>query len=119
MEVRHEVIDGVRVLRLRGELDLHGAESLRLAGREAGEGSGADMVIDLRGVTFIDSSGLGALLGRYRQVTYGGGRVVLVGGPPQVRQVLELAGVTRTIPLYRTEREALGRLQGAGEEDEE
>lgn len=51
------------------------------------------VLLDLRGVPFCDSSGIAAVLGRYKLVRNWGGRVVLHGLSPQVRKVLGLGGV--------------------------
>ena len=51
------------------------------------------VLLDLRGVPFCDSSGIAAVLGRYKLVHNWGGRVVLHGLSPQVRKVLGLGGV--------------------------
>jgi len=59
-----------------------------------------DMVFDLERVTFIDSSGLGVILGRYRKVKENGGRVAIVGAAPRVNRILKLSGITLLIPVY-------------------
>lgn len=51
------------------------------------------VLLDLRGVPFCDSSGIAAVLGRYKLVRNWGGKVVLHGLSPQVRKVLGLGGV--------------------------
>jgi anti-sigma B factor antagonist len=59
----------------------------------------AATVIDLRGLTFIDSSGLRALIMADQQVRAEGGRFVVVRGPQRVNEVLEMTGVARQIEL--------------------
>lgn len=95
------------VVRLQGELDMAGAEQFRhdvdkfLAG-----GDVTHLCVDLTGLTFVDSSGIGALLGRYRQLAAHGGTMSLVRAAAPVRGLLELSGVLRVIPLYDTEQQA-------------
>ncbi len=81
--------DAVHVV-LSGDLDLSTLDQLKeaLDGRLDG---GADLVVlDLRELTFLDSSGLRLILGLQAGVDEGGGRLVLVKGPRRVHRVLEL-----------------------------
>ena len=55
-------------------------------------------VIDLRKVTFIDSAGLGALVGGVRKIHDGGGTVVAVCDRPSVLRVLRITGFDRLVP---------------------
>jgi anti-anti-sigma factor len=80
------------VVRPYGELDVRTVPALRLALDEAVAGGGANLVVDLAAVSFIDSSGLGALLGRFRRMP-AGRRMVLRAPQAHVRALLSLAGV--------------------------
>ncbi len=88
---------GVRVLRLEGELDLAGVdqfEHLLAADRPPAT---ATFVVDLRGLTFIDSSGLRALIMADQGVREEGGRLIVVRGTDRVNDVLEMTGVAQRI----------------------
>ena len=90
---------GVRSLRLTGELDLAGVgrfERLLVAGGSPETGT---FVVDMRGLTFIDSSGLRALIMADQRVRAEGGRFVVVKGSKQVNEVLEMTGVSKQIEL--------------------
>lgn len=105
--------DGVLVVRLAGELDLHTSAELRQqVERELSAGRVRALVLDLAGVTFLDSSGLGFILGRYRRMTERSGRMALSGAVPHVRSVLELSGILKILPLYGSWREGLAALRG-------
>jgi len=102
------------VARLAGEIDLQVADSLRTALDEAiGERGSRNLVLNLSRVSLIDSSGLGVILGRYRRLLTGGGRVGLVGLAPTVKRVLELSGLLRIMREYASEGEALAGLETA------
>ena len=58
-----------------------------------------DLVIDLTQVRFIDSSGLGMLLGRYKKVSDRGGKVIVFGLQPAVERVLAMAGITKIVEV--------------------
>ncbi|MFO7245838.1 MAG: anti-sigma factor antagonist [Thermaerobacter sp.] len=96
------------VIRLQGEFDEQAADRFRAHVDAVLEQGGIrDLVVVMRDVTFIDSSGLGALLGRYKRLQALGGRVRIVAPPRHVRAVLELSGVPKLIPILRSERQAL------------
>ena len=99
LEIAVSESGGVRLLRLTGELDLAGVDRFeRLL--TADQASGATMfVLDMRELTFIDSSGLRALIMADRRVRDEGGHFVVVRGPDRVNQVLEMTGVAQRIDL--------------------
>lgn len=68
------------------------------------------LVIDLSGVNFVDSSGLGALVSVLRAVSAKGGDVVLAGLQPNIRAMLELTRLDRIFAVYDTPADALAAL---------
>jgi anti-sigma B factor antagonist len=97
------------VLALRGELDVNGGPRLRDALIDAiGEG-GRRVVVDLEGVDFIDSAGLGVLVGGLKRARTRDGDLVLVATGVSVRKVLEITGPhARVRPAHH----ARGALEG-------
>lgn len=88
--------DGVRVVAVSGELDLDTLAELNAA-LAADDGLLATTVVDLRGLTFIDSSGVSGVLAAARRARDAGGRLVCVPGSPTVRRVFELTGVDTVV----------------------
>lgn len=86
--------DDHQVVRLHGELDLAYAAPVRAALLGV---AGAEVVVDLSGLNFIDASGLSALLAARREMAEQGRRLVLAGPSPQVRRVFELTGLGRLL----------------------
>lgn len=84
--------NGIARVALRGELDVASAHVLndRLAPLEF-DGVAA-IVLDLRDVSFIDSSGLHALLNAWRRVNSNGSRLLLMGIGPTARRLLAITG---------------------------
>jgi anti-sigma B factor antagonist len=64
--------------------------------------SGQPLIVDLNRITFIDSAGLGALVGAARRADAHGGSLHAVCSRPQTRKLLWLTGVDRRIPLSAT-----------------
>ena len=79
---------------LSGEIDHHSAQMLRQQiDAELSARMPARLILDFGGVTFMDSSGIGLILGRVRLLQYWRGRVVLCGLSAQLGRMVELAGI--------------------------
>lgn len=86
------------VVTVTGELDMYSAPRLRekLIGLvTAGK---ADIVVDLSGVSFIDSSGLGVLVGALKRCRTSGGELALKGVNAQTSKVLSITGLDKVFP---------------------
>ncbi len=106
-----ETIQNIVVIRPNGELDLHLADQLRDSIDEALDVHNSHyLIVNLGNVSYIDSSGLGVLLGRYKRLAAKGGKVLLVAPSPQVKKVLELSGLFRIMDTFLTEQEAVQRI---------
>lgn len=113
MEIGWRVRGNVLLMRLEGEFDLHTAEEFRRVADSALENDKIrHMILNLRGVSFLDSSGLGAILGRFKRLKKNAGTMALVGIMPSIRPVLEISGLIRLLPVYDSEAAALGALEG-------
>lgn len=100
--------DGSRsVLALRGELDLASAPALDEE-LERVEAAGAkQVIIDLRDLEFMDSTGLSVLVRAHQRAEKAGMRFGLVKGPPQVQRLLVLTGVAERISVVDAVEELL------------
>jgi anti-sigma B factor antagonist len=100
------------VYKLRGSLDLATAPSVRAALIEAAERGRHDIIVDLTKVEFLDSTGLGALIGAHRRALEHGGAVRLAVGEGAILRLLTITGLISVFPSYATLSEALsGRPQ--------
>lgn len=96
------------IVRVCGELDMVAADYFRREVDENMEKNCCDnLVLNLDGVNFIDSSGLGVILGRYKKITALGGKLAIVGAPQQVKRILELSGILKIASAHENETEAL------------
>ncbi len=111
MNIQLELRRRVLIVRLSGELDQHTAGRLRtMVEQELDREVATAVLLSLEGLTFMDSSGLGVILGRYRRLNQTGGKMVACCLTPQVLRIFELSGLTRIISIYRTEEQALEQL---------
>jgi anti-sigma B factor antagonist len=91
--------DGFHVIELDGDIDLNSARELRAHFVERITDPATRVVVDLTGVDFIDSSGLGALVGGW-QIVRGHGSFRIAGANRTVRRVLEITGMDDVFPLF-------------------
>lgn len=98
---------------LSGEIDHHSARQLREELDAAiSRAIPQELVLDFSGVSFMDSSGIGLIMGRYKQMAVYGGSLTVTGLGPQQRKVMRLAGLDK---LCRFEEEgASGNSGGPG-----
>ncbi len=90
---------------LTGELDHHSAAPLRVElDRLLSDRSIRCLALDLRGVSFMDSSGLGIVLGRYKLMKEHGGILQIVGAARPVERILKMAGVYALLEQQKAER---------------
>ena len=90
---------------LIGELDHHTAASLRQQIDTAILSCRCRQLnLDLARLTFMDSSGIGLIMGRYRLMTTEGGNLTLHNASPQVERMIHLAGLSR-LPIWNTTQE--------------
>jgi len=90
--------DAKMIVSLSGEIDHHSARDIREGiDRLIVEERPKSLVIDLAGIDFMDSSGLGLVLGRYRKAKQAGAEMYLCGASERVRKILSLAGVDKLI----------------------
>ena len=98
---------GLVVLTPVGELDAFTVSSFR---QEVAQVGGSQVVIDMSGVPFLDSSGLGALIGAIRRVRELGGNVAIACNRPSVEHLLRTTGFDRIVTLSETVDEAAASL---------
>lgn len=109
------------VARLSGEVDHHQSQKLRHVLDEA-VSQGAkrwervDLIFDFEEVSFMDSSGIGVVMGRYNKIQERGGRVYITGCSPYVDRILEMSGIYFIARRASTVKEALKEIEKRAEE---
>lgn len=111
-----ELDDGLRIISVRGELDLGTAGDLESPLEEAIASGDALVLIDLSECEFIDSTGIAMIVRAWQRLDRsadgdGSGRVVICSQNDQVRRVLEITGLELSIPIHGTRDEAIAALR--------
>jgi anti-sigma B factor antagonist len=94
--------DGVVVLAASGEIDVSSAPNLRQQRVEISAGAPERVVVDLEGVDFLDSTGLGVLVSGLKRFRTGGGDLLLVCTRPRILKVFEITGLTEVFAIHAT-----------------
>lgn len=101
----------VLLVRLEGELDHHTAEMLREKIENAMKKSPIHhIVLNLEALTFMDSSGIGVILGRYKQIKDKNGEMIVCAISPSVKRLFDMSGLFKIIRLEENEQNALETL---------
>jgi anti-anti-sigma factor len=108
LEVQTRQTDsGVTVVAPNGRLDVAGAPTLKEAIGNAVKDGPPRLVIDMEGVSFVDSTGLGSVIAALKLVRSSKGDLRLAAPNQQVRVVLELTTLDRVFAYYPTVEDAL------------
>ncbi|MFD2168863.1 anti-sigma F factor antagonist [Tumebacillus lipolyticus] len=108
MQISTEVQGVTLIVRMAGELDHHTAEMVRRqVESELDRSATENLILNLEQLSFMDSSGLGVILGRYKRVTQAGGRMALCSVNDQLKKLFELSGMLKILRIYPTESQAL------------
>jgi anti-sigma B factor antagonist len=108
LEIQSRQADnGVTVVAPTGRLDVAGAPTLKEAISEALKNGEPRVVLDMEGISFVDSTGLGSVIAALKQIRSSKGDLRLAAPNQQVRVVLELTTLDRVFPYYSSVEEAL------------
>ena len=97
------------VVAVSGELDLASSPELEQELERVWQSDPEQLVIDLRGLEFMDSTGLSIIVGAHQRLAENGRTLSLVRGSPQVQRLLDLTGVAERLQLVDTPEEILSR----------
>ena len=107
----YDIVNHCLIIRLMEDLDHHNAISIReqsdrLIKREHIK----NIVFDFSGTEFMDSSGIGVIMGRYKKIMLTGGKVFVTGVNLSVDRIFRLSGLYRIILKYETIEDALQNI---------
>jgi anti-anti-sigma factor len=113
METLEEKIGDVKVLHLRGRLDLAAAPEFESRVKALIAGGENRIILDCRDLKYVSSSGIGAFISCGKQLT-NSGALVFAGLTHHVQSVFEMTGLTRIFTICQTKEDALRRLESDG-----
>lgn len=107
LSIHVHVADEMQVFELVGSLDIATSPTVRAALTSASERGNHRLVVDLTQVDFLDSTGLGALIGGQRRAKEFNGEVRLVAKEGQILRLLRITGLLKVFAVYATLDDAL------------
>lgn len=106
-----ETKDNILIVTLKGELDHHSAESTRKKiDKEIMEKGSRNIILDLKELSFMDSSGIGLIMGRYKNISEKDGKLLVISGNQYVDRILKMSGLLKIIKAYPEMDSALNNI---------
>lgn len=103
--MKYEVQENCLTIFLPGELDHHNAEEIRKRSDYLiAQNHIRYVIFDFTDTTFMDSSGIGVIMGRYKRIYMLGGEVCAVHTSERMKKILTMSGVTRIMQIYEEDR---------------
>lgn len=101
MEVKYQIKKDCLIVFLNNEIDHHTSMSLRTSIDSLISSSDVtELLLDFTEVNFIDSSGIGLILGRYKKIKKRGGNMQIINTNRQIKKILHMASIETLMPVY-------------------
>lgn len=111
-ETTYEIVNRCLIINLNGELDHHNAISIREKADKIIERNHIKHIIfDFTGTSFMDSAGIGVIMGRYKKVIFIGGKIAVTNINSAVDRIFRLSGLYKIIEKYDSIDAALNSLR--------
>lgn len=107
LRLQHRIDDGVAVVEADGEIDVYTSGLLRDRLLALSDEGHCRLVVNLENVSFIDSTGLGVLVGVWHRLLPSDGVIALAAPISKVRAVFDTAGLTKPLSIYESTAEAV------------
>jgi anti-sigma B factor antagonist len=112
LKLGHHAQNGIEVIDVQGEIDIYPAPRLRELLIDLVSKGSCQLVVNLDKVGFLDSTGLGVLVGALRRVRAHDGSLDLVCTPPRILKILKVTGLTEVFGIYATVDQAIAATKG-------
>src|SRR5919197_2908904 len=103
--------EGVAVIVLTGEVDVYTSPRLKQEMVDLLNRGQVHLIVDLNGVEYLDSTGLGVLIGGLKRAREREGDLRLICENMRILRIFEITGLTKIFDIYRSEEEALAGLK--------
>ena len=107
LDVETGTVGDASLLPLRGEIDVYTAPRLRQAIIDLVEGGATRIVVDMERVDFLDSTGLGVLVGGLKRVKMKEGSLSIVTTQDKILKIFDITGLNKAFPIHGTLEDAL------------
>ena len=111
MEISQREKDGITILDIQGEIDLYNAPEIKDIIQKLIEAQKYNVIINLEKVSYIDSSGIGALISSLSNLKKYQGGLKIINVYASVKKVFEFTKLTSFFEIYESEGEALAKFK--------
>ncbi len=119
MQIEFEMTDDILIADLDGELDHHTSAVIREEIDKTVEAfHSRHLIFNFEKVTFMDSSGIGVIMGRYNKISQLGGRLVVTGCNEYIDRILDMAGIYTIAERIETVAESIEKLVSETNDEE-
>lgn len=107
----YEINQRCLIIRLNEELDHHNALAIREKADKLIDRNNIKYIIfDFSGASFMDSAGIGVIMGRYRKVIFIGGKIAVANVSSSIDRIFKLSGLYKIIDKYETVENAISKI---------
>lgn len=115
MEIRCDKRNRTLIVKIIGDIDHHTTEEIRnKIDKEFKRINGKDILFDFTDVSFMDSSGIGLIIGRYKYIEINGGKIAVFNMKSEINRIFEISGLFKIIKCYNNLGEALSGISNRG-----
>lgn len=101
------------IIRIMEDMDHHSAQYLRQKiDNELVKATVKNIIFDFSNVNFMDSSGIGIIVGRYKNIKKLNGKAAIINANPKIMQIFEMSGILKIIPAYNDLDKAISSMCG-------
>lgn len=119
MQIEFEMTDDILIADLEGELDHHTSAVIREEiDKTVDAFHSKHLIFNFEKVTFMDSSGIGVIMGRYNKISLLGGRLVITGCNEYIDRILDMAGIYTIAFRIETVAESIEKLASETNDEE-
>lgn len=112
MNIGFEYMDRLLIIKINEDIDHHSCENIRTKiDKEIILKNPKSILWDMENVGFMDSSGIGVLIGRYKLIANNGGKSGMINIKPQIMRVCEICGLQKIIPIYPNKKQAIASIK--------
>lgn len=111
MDVDYRLVRRNLILSVGEELDHHKAGTLRrISDEQLRRSRAVNVIFDFAKTTFMDSAGIGMIIGRYKEANLRGGKICVVHARPAVKKLIDISGLSKLVYEYDSLQDALEQL---------
>lgn len=112
MNIDFEYKDRLLIVKINGDIDHHSCEEIRSKiDKEIMLKIPKSILFDMENVGFMDSSGIGVLIGRYKSIANNGGKAGMLNIKPPIMRLCEICGLQKIIQIYPNKKQAIAGLK--------